>query len=141
MDYQEAMAISMNSLSDLPLIMNISGLINRPSCVALTTDTSVQTLVNRVSPSFHCSDSKLHMSLYRMRGNKDWKEKKRQVDLVHDNVNRSFGTAKGLRVIRKESKADYFGRAGKFFRVLAEVSDSTVELIKQASFCSRGLQI
>jgi hypothetical protein len=67
------------------------------------------------------------MSLYRMRGNKDWKEKKRQVDLVHDNVNRSFGTAKGLRVIRKESKADYFGCADKFFRVFAEVSDSTVE--------------
>jgi hypothetical protein len=67
------------------------------------------------------------MSLYRMRGNKDWKEKKSQLDLVRDNVNRSFGTAKWLRIILKESKIDYFGRAGKFFRVLADLSDSNVE--------------
>lgn len=132
MTYDEAMAISMNpsappspsssspTPSSLP-VMNLTRFTNWKNCVALETDTSIQSLVASISPSIP-QPTNLHLSLYRMRGRQDFAEKKRQFDSVRQHVTKQFGKAQGVRVILKELGSDYFGRDGKFFRVLIDES-------------------
>ena len=119
MTYEQAMAISMNP-SSLP-VMNLTRFTNWKNCVALETDTSVQSLVESISPRIN-PPTNLHLSLYRMRGREDFAEKKTQFDSLRRNVTKRFGKARGVRVILKEQGSDYFGRDGKFFRVLVDES-------------------
>ena len=96
----QAMAIS---------IMNPSRCLTRftswPSGVALETYTSVVTLVMSISPPiapvrYHDSSTKQRL----------------------DRVRKHVQILRGVRVILKEQGAEYFGRDGKFFRVLVDES-------------------
>jgi len=134
LSYNDAMRISFD-VSKLPLpVFNLTGYKDWKNCVALTTDTPVNRVVNGLSGMFppistDKVQNKLHMSVYRMRLQKEngeywngpvFKERSAQFDRVRRQINGGFGTAKGVRIVLKEMGADYHGLDGKFFRVIAE---------------------
>lgn len=128
--YRQAMAYTVNHSSAVLPKMNLTGFHNWPSCVALVTDTSIQSVLDMISPRVK-PPGKLHISLYRAREPRGHgrdparaKIKKIQFDRVrHCTSNMNKGKAQGVRIVLKEMGADYFGQdEGKFFRVLLDTS-------------------
>lgn len=139
--YQEAMAISFRKPTknifdkmqqELPTFNLIGYAQKSDSYVALGTDTSIASgivsgfsgLSRRLDPIK--VQSKLHMSLYRVRLDKASGEKwmdpapihrRNEFKRVANAVKGGFGKAKAIRIVLKEMHAEYDGLDGKFFRV------------------------